>query len=196
MALPSSPTPVNNLNAQFHGGFAAPNSAPVGVTDTQTLSNKTLTSPTINTPTVTGGTIDGSGPAHVVNGSSAATNFGTTITNQTIIASLPSTGTVSIVAQAVQTLLGVGCGAGSNTVGPSMAFTAPGGTVESYAPGALGISISANGTIDTGDTPNLNAPTQFVAKAGTAITFSTTSTLASAGCSTVPQYTVFIKAFF
>lgn len=131
-----------------------------------------------------------------ISANSAATNFGVAITNQTIIASMPSTGTVSVMAQAVQTTVGVGCSAVTNNVVPSISFTAPGVTVESYAPASLGFSFSGNGTIDQGDTPNLTAPTQFVAKAGTAVTFSTTSTLGSTGCTTTPQYTVFVKAFF
>lgn len=131
-----------------------------------------------------------------INASSTATNFGVALSNQTIIASMPSTGPVSVMAQAIQTTVGVGCSAVTNSVTPSISFTAPGGTVESYAPGSLGLSFSGNGTIDQGDTPNLTAPTQFVAKAGTAITFTTASTLGSTGCTTVPQYTFFVKAFF
>lgn len=69
-------------------------------------------------------------------------------------------------------------------------------TVESYAPGSLGLSFSGNGVIDQGDTPDLTTPAQFVVKAGTAVTFSTVSTLGSTGCTTTPQYTVFVKAFF
>lgn len=39
----ASTTLVPNLNAQFHNGLTAPGSAIVGVSDTQTLTNKTLT---------------------------------------------------------------------------------------------------------------------------------------------------------
>lgn len=85
----SSPTLVNNLNVQFHGGQVAPSSAIVGISDTQTLTSKTLTSPTITAPAITGGSLDGFGLTHVSNGSSSATNFGTALTNQTIISSMP-----------------------------------------------------------------------------------------------------------
>jgi hypothetical protein len=44
----ASTTPVTNLNAQLHGGLLAPSSSIVGVSDTQTLTNKTLTAPVIN----------------------------------------------------------------------------------------------------------------------------------------------------
>lgn len=83
------------------------------LTAAQTLSGKTLTSPTINTPT-----LDGFGAAHVVTANSATTNFGTALTNQIIIASAPATGTVHVVAQAIQTVVGVGCSAVTNSVRP------------------------------------------------------------------------------
>lgn len=68
----SSPTLVNNLNAQFHGGFAAPNSAFVGVTDTQPLSNKTLTGASSgNTVTL----VCSAGPAGAITGNSGVQNI-------------------------------------------------------------------------------------------------------------------------
>lgn len=79
---------------------------------------------------------------------------------------------------------------------PTLFFTAPGGTAESYGPAGIGISVGGNGTIDTGDAPTLLAPQPIIAKVGTAITFTTTSALASTGCTTTPQYTVFAKAIF
>lgn len=48
---------VGNGTSAITATLAAPTSAFVGLTDTQTLTNKTLTSPTISTPSITGGTI-------------------------------------------------------------------------------------------------------------------------------------------
>ena len=68
----SSPTLVNNLNAQFHGGFAAPNSAPVGVSDTQPLSNKTLDGASSgNSVTL----LCSAGPAAAITGNSSPQNI-------------------------------------------------------------------------------------------------------------------------
>jgi hypothetical protein len=53
----SSTTLVSNLNAQLHNGLSAPASAIVGISDTQTLTNKTLNSAIFT----------GSGPEQVVN---------------------------------------------------------------------------------------------------------------------------------
>lgn len=119
---------------------------------------------------------------------SAATNFGTALAAQTIVFSQPIVSNLHIVLNLVQSLLGVGCGAGSNTVTPTLAWTGPGGTSETLALTAL--SISANGTLDSFQ----NDVQDIVVNSGTAVTYTTASTLASAGCSTVPQYTVYAKA--
>jgi len=187
----ASTTQVTNLNAQLHGGFSAPASAIVGISDSQTLTNKALTSASLTTPT-----IDGFSAGHVAVLNSAGTNFGTALGTQTLESSVPATGTVFVAIQAVQTVVGAGCTNVTNSVQPTLFFTAPGGTAESYGPVSVGISISGNGVIDTGDAPSLSAPQQIIAKAGTSITYTTTSTLASTGCSTVPQYTIYAKATF
>jgi hypothetical protein len=62
----ASTSVVANLNSQLHNGLTAPGSAIVGVSDTQTLTNKTLTSPTINSPTINSVAFAGA-PEQIVN---------------------------------------------------------------------------------------------------------------------------------
>lgn len=59
-------------------------------------------------------------------------------------------------------------------------------------------TITGNGTIDTGDLGATDSGNlvKIAAKAGTAITYTTTSALGSTGCTTTPQYTVYAKAWF
>jgi hypothetical protein len=182
----ASTTQVSNFNAQFHGGFSAPASAIVGISDTQTLTSKTLTAPTI-----TSATLDGVAAGHAALQVSAATNFGTTLSTQTVVSSVPVTGPAILEFVAIQTLAGVGCSSVTNSAQVSAQFTSPGGTAGSATFTAL--SITGNGAVDSGN----NAVASLnVVKAGTTITYTTTSTLSSTGCSTVPQYTIFAKAFF
>ena len=125
---------------------------------------------------------------------SAPTNFGTALGAQTLVASVPQTGNVSVELTTVQSLAGVGCGAGTNTATPTISWTAPGGSAQSCSAScANALSISANGSVDNGAT-TVSLNTSVLAKAGTAITYTTASVLNSAGCSTVPQYTVYCKA--
>jgi len=125
---------------------------------------------------------------------SAATNFGVALSAQTVIASVPTSGPVTIQVIAVQSLAGVGCGAGTNTATPTVSWTSPGGTAESVSASAANqLSMSANGAVDTG-AASVGLVTSILAKAGTAVTYTTASVLASAGCSTTPQYTVYAKA--
>ena len=71
----ASTTACTNLNADKVDGQDGPASAIVGLTDTQTLTNKTLTSPDINTGTFNG-TIDGNWTA----ASQTCANLGTVTT--------------------------------------------------------------------------------------------------------------------
>lgn len=123
---------------------------------------------------------------------SAATNFGVNLSTQTVVASVPNTGPMLLYTNLIQTLAGVGCGAGSNTVTTTVTWTSPGGTVNT--PSSATLTISANGAVDSGATTPLLF--QINPKAGTNITYTTSSALASAGCSPVPQYTVFAKAIY
>lgn len=120
----------------------------------------------------------------------AATNFGTALTAQTIIASSPLTGSLTVNLNVIQSLLGASCGAGTNTATPTLNWTGPGGTAESAALSAL--SISANGALDSFQNDTIT----IAVKAATAVTFTVASALGSAGCAPVPQYTVYAKAFF
>ena len=210
----ASTTLVANLNAGLLGGFPAPATAIVGVNDSQTLTAKTLTAPVITNPTITGGgswagspalttpTIDGTAAGHVVQQISAATNYGTALGSQTIIASMPVTGNVSLLLIPVQVTAGVGCSAATNsvTVNP-VTWTGPGGTAESANPSS-NMGFTGNGAVDSGSSTfgssafTNNGIQAVVAKSGTAIAYSTTSTLASTGCTTVPQYVIYAKAFF
>jgi hypothetical protein len=126
---------------------------------------------------------------------SAATNFGTTLAAQTIVPSVTVSGPLLVTAEALVTLVGAGCSVASNTVTVNLSWTAPGGTVEGSSWSAT--SISGNGSLDTGETTGQGpVVTAIRAKAGTAITYTTTTTLGSTGCSPIPQYTVFAKAIY
>lgn len=118
---------------------------------------------------------------------SASTNFGTNLTAQTLVATGSATKTVvQVRIGARQITAGVGCGAGSNTVLATLAWTAPSGTSETQATTTL--SISANGAVDSGATA-YQVFTLPISGAG-ALTYTTTSALVSTGCSTVPQYVI------
>lgn len=68
----ASTSVVTNLNSQLHNGLTAPGSAIVGVSDTQSLTNKTLTGATSgNTVTL----LCSSGPAAAIVGNSSAQTF-------------------------------------------------------------------------------------------------------------------------
>ena len=145
----------------------------------------------------TAGGVTTTSPASTYQAVSAATNYGANVGSTTIVASAPYTGEVTIMVSAVQSLLGVGCGAGTNSVTFTLAFTAPGGTAET--PALPSQTISANGTLDSNSylsSSGGQAMATIAVKTGTSISFSTTSSLGSAGCSPVPQYTAYAKAIF
>jgi hypothetical protein len=120
---------------------------------------------------------------------SAATNFGTAIgTAQTIVASAAAAVPYTISFYTWQSLAGASCGAGTNTATVTLAWTGPGGSSETLALTAL--SISANGALDSNQTQTVT----ITPSVGTAITYTVASTLASTGCSPVPQYTVQARA--
>jgi hypothetical protein len=125
------------------------------------------------------------------NTASTATNFGAVLTNVNMLGGVsPANATYDVKIGFRQVTLGVGCGAGSNTVNAVMTWTA-GGISQSTGSGGVPaiptLTIAANGAV--------GSSSAYISQAvhidmNTQVTFTTTSTLASAGCSTVPQYVV------
>lgn len=166
----------------------------------ETLTNKTfdISANTLKTATNTAGHYPRNGGAGYVDNTiqsadlpfgvqvSAATNFGTNLTAQTVVASVPVTGIVEVFTQPIVSQIGAGCSAGTNNVSAvTLSWTAPGGTVETLASGTP-ISFTGNGVLDNpGGVQMSNNGQSFsiAAKAGTAITYTTTSALGSTGCS-------------
>jgi hypothetical protein len=136
-----------------------------------------------------------SGGSSVFAQTSAATNFGTNLTSQVVVPNIPATGVVIVAVQAVQSLVGVGCGTGSNTVSISVSTTSPGGSAGSLN-NIHTLTVSANGTLDTGGPAISGNPIsvyEMAVLAGSTISYTTSSTLASTGCTTIPQYTVYAR---
>ena len=116
----ASPTLVPNLNVQFLGGNVAPNSAIVGVSDTQALLNKNLAGAT-NGNTVT--LLCSAGPAGAITGNSGVQNIFSCTINANVVANLKglrvtavwshSTGTAAITYG--MTLNGVACWPSNNS---------------------------------------------------------------------------------
>lgn len=143
---------------------------------------------------------------------SAPTDFGTNLSMQTVVSSVPTAGAVTVAIMPVVTTAGVGCTKGGS-VDVTMNWTAPGGTSESYA-FALpldGVVTLTSSVLDEGsyapvitflsnqNTAAFSAAriggweTSIVARAGTAITYNTNSALPGS-CTTIPEYTVFARA--
>jgi hypothetical protein len=127
-------------------------------------------------------------------GSSAGTAFGTAISSAVTIlpsaqGSISGGAIVKVDIDVVQTVLGVSCGAGTNTATPTIAWTGVGGTSKTLALSAL--SISANGALDTLQSDT----TSLVVQMGSAVTFTMASALASGSCSPGPSYTVFWRVY-
>lgn len=142
---------------------------------------------------------------------SAATAFGTNLSTQTVVSSVPTTGILTVTIMPVVTTAGVGCVTGVQPydwVDITMNWTAPGGTAESYtfmgAAGTFTLDVATNPRVDVGvwgpslDTyfmaSNGGWETYIVAKTGTAITYTASSQENGDSCTTVPEYTVFARA--
>jgi hypothetical protein len=195
----SSTTAIPNLNAQLHNGLTAPGSASLGLTDTQSPTNKTIdiSLNTVKNSTNTAGHYQRNNGTQYVDSAiqsadlpfgvqvSAATNFGVNLSAQTVVASVPVTGIVVVFTRPVVSQIGASCSAGTNNVSAvTLSWTAPGGTVETLA-GGTPISFTGNGVLDNDSgvtTSNDGQSFNIVAKAGTAITYTTTSSLGSTGC--------------
>jgi len=122
---------------------------------------------------------------------SAATNFGVALTAQTVVPagsnSAPSN-VYTVNFYQYQSLLGASCTAVANTVTPTLAWTGPGGNAQTLALTAL--SETGNGAVDTFQQQGVTIATS----PGTAVTYTTASSLSSTGCSPIPQYIVSVRA--
>jgi hypothetical protein len=130
------------------------------------------------------------GGSVATNKATAATNIDTNIGATNIVAASIATATYDVKIGFRQVTAGVGCGAGSNTVNGVLSWTAGGAaqaTGSNGVPALATLTVSANGTVGTS---SVYSSVPVHADINTAITFTTTATLASAGCSTKPQYVV------
>lgn len=153
-SLPAAVTidPVNDLLPIFQNSststlsisrntLLALGSAPVGLTDTQTLTNKTLTSPTVNTPTISSPTLSGTlSGTYTIGGTptfpaSVVTLTDTqTLTNKTLTA--PSITNATISADTIT-------GFTTSTNGTIYGIAVTGGTIGSSALAANSVTSSA-----------------------------------------------------
>jgi len=127
-----SDTQVTNLNASFLRGKLPPTGDIVGITDTQTLTNKTLTSPTVNTAIIGSAGITFNGTSGTTTLQASATASGTL--------TLPAATDTLVGKTTLDTLTNKTIAAGSNTIT---------GLTNSNLSGSAGISNAnlANATI-------------------------------------------------
>ena len=116
------------------------------------------------------------------NKTSGATNFGSNLASQTIVTTVPASSTIQIKVGYRQSVLGTTCGAGSNTTSGTLSWTSGGLAQTATIPT---LTIAANGAIGTSGVYLVSG---IHADINTSITFTTTSALASAGCTVVPAY--------
>ncbi len=116
-----------------------------------------------------------------------ATNFGTAIGTTTVSGYAAGYGATAGI-YVYQTTAGVGCSAASNTVQPSFTFTDPAGHAQTIAGPTL--TISGNGTVGASSGTFAQGTYSVAYTSGNVISYTTTSTLGSTGCTTTPQYAV------
>lgn len=122
---------------------------------------------------------------------SVPTNVGAAIGTTNIAGQAPSTGLYVVDAYYFVSTVGVGCSGSTNSMTLTLAWTDPLGNAQtSTSSVVLSISFTGNGTINTYSDGLVN----MAVKAGTAITYSTASTLASTGCTTTPAYQIYFRA--
>lgn len=118
---------------------------------------------------------------------SVATNYGTAIGATNIIASA-NADIYNVILYVYTSVIGTSCSASTNNVILSVNWTDPASVTHSVALTTLSFSgVGTAGALEQGSVP-------IVAKAASAITYSTTSTLASTGCSPAPKYIAWAKA--
>ena len=181
----ASTTQVTNLNAQLHGGLAAPASAIVGLTDTQTLTNKTIDC-TLNTL--------GKNPCIVYSTASASTNANI---NATTMATAGGSGnTYRFGWYFTNTVLGTSC-TGNSTVQVNLIWQDPSEAAPGTSPVENALVIGSgtfNGVLGPIPTHanyiNSFNTAPIRAAAGTAVQYSVTF-VAGANCAPAPKYQVF-----
>ena len=176
--LPLSCTGLTALTCTDNGGSLEASSNPPNA-------------PSDGCPAVTpSGLFNCGGPAATENQTaSTATNFGTAIGSTNVIASVLATGVYNVGGSAYVSTAGVGCSSATNAATVTWAWTDATGTSQTVT----GPLVSVTGNSALGAT-TVSGPLSIVAEAGTALSYSVTSTLGSTGCSTTPKYTVQLKA--
>lgn len=217
----ASTTLVTNLNAQLLNGQTGPASTVVGISDSQTLTNKTLTSPTITSPTTTGtdtgtetltnktltapvlttptlGNVASVGGVSVVGQgvpgivyNTASASTNASISAVTMITASGSGNTYRFSAYTDQTVLGASCAANS-TAAVNIIFTDP-NTSSTTTSTYTTLTIITNGTVGTTNTVSTNSINPAMTFRAKASTAVQYSVTFTPGgsCSPAPSYQVY-----
>ncbi len=171
----ASTTVVPNLNAQLHNGLTAPASAILGLTDTQSPTNKTFDI-TSNVPPI------------LYNTPSASTNASITATTMANVGA--SGGMYRISFYADQSALGSGCST-NTTINLGVVYRDPNsGSNHAETVGAV-LTIVNNGTVGnvlTGGNAAASWVYGFRSKASNVVQYQTTYNIGT--CTTGPSYTL------